>query len=126
VNAPSIAGVIFAVSGDAASSYVDDVRVYELGAFIGPPPPPVIDVKTLGAKGDGITRDTAALQQAIDSVPSGGSVYLHDGTFVTGTLRLKSNLKLYIDPTAPPRREPRRHRLSRAESTDAKRQSGGL
>jgi hypothetical protein len=97
-----VGGVTFGVSGStAASSYVDDVRVYELGAFIGPPPPPVIDVKTLGAAGDGATKDTAAIQAAIDSVPaSGGSVYLHDGTFITGTLRLKSNLTLYIDPTA--------------------------
>jgi polygalacturonase len=101
VKSPSVAGVTFAVSGDASSSYVDDVRVYELGAFIGPPPPPVVDAKTLGATGDGVTNDTAALQEAIDSVPaSGGSVYVHDGTFVTGTLRLKSNLTLYIDPTA--------------------------
>jgi hypothetical protein len=98
----SVGGVTFGVSGStAASSFVDDVRVYELGTFIGLPPPPVIDVKTLGAAGDGTTKDTAALQEAIDSVPAtGGSVYLHDGTFITGTLRLKSNLTFYIDPTA--------------------------
>jgi hypothetical protein len=98
----SVGGVTFGVSGAATTtSFVDNVRIYELGAFIGPPPPPVIDVKMLGATGDGTTKDTAALQEAIDSVPaSGGSVYLHDGTFITGTLRLKSNLTLYVDPTA--------------------------
>ncbi len=101
-NSASVAGVTFGVSGAAtATSFVDDVRIYELGAFIGPPPPPVIDVKALGAKGDGTTKDTAALQEAVDSVPaSGGTVYLHDGTFITGTIRLKSNVTLFIDPTA--------------------------
>jgi hypothetical protein len=100
-HSASVGGVTFGVSGAAAASFVDDVRVYELGAFIGAPPPPVVDPKALGAAGDGITKDTTALQAAIDSVPSsGGSVYLHDGTFVTGTLRLKSNLTLYIAPTA--------------------------
>jgi len=40
-----------------------------------------------GAKGDGTTKDTVALQNVIDSIPtSGGTVYLHDGTFITGTL----------------------------------------
>jgi len=60
---------------------VDDVRVYELGAFIGMPPAPVFDAKALGAKGDGATKDTVALQHVIDSLPaSGGTLYLHDGT----------------------------------------------
>ncbi len=104
-NASSVSGAKFdVIDGTAdfpASSYVDDVRVYELAAFIGPPPAPVFDVKALGATGNGTTKDTAALQAALDSVPpSGGTVYLHDGTFLTGTLRLKSNLTLYIDPTA--------------------------
>jgi polygalacturonase len=101
-NATSVGGVTFDVAtGTPGSFYVDDVRVYELGAFIGKPPAPVFDAKALGAKGDGTTKDTVALQNVIDSLPaSGGTVYLHDGTFMTGTLRLRSNLTLFIDPTA--------------------------
>jgi hypothetical protein len=100
-NASSIAGVRFDAVGGPGTAYVDDVRVYELGAFVGAPPAPVFDVKARGATGDGTTKDTAALQAVIDSIPpSGGTVYLHDGTFLTGTLALKSNLTLYIDPTA--------------------------
>jgi hypothetical protein len=57
--------------------------------------------KALGAKGDGATKDTVVLQNVIDSLPaSGGTVYLHEGTFIAGTLRLKSNLTLFIDSTA--------------------------
>ena len=100
-NASSVAGVAFDAVDAPGSCYLDDVRVYELGAFVGAPPAPVFDVKARGATGDGTTKDTAALQTAIDSIPaSGGTVYLHDGTFLTGTLFLKSNLTLYIDPTA--------------------------
>jgi hypothetical protein len=100
-RAASVAGVTFDALSGRGTSYVDDVRVYELGAFIGAPPAPVFDVKARGAAGDGTTKDTAALQAVIDSIPpSGGTVYLHDGTFVTGTLVLKSNLTLYVDPTA--------------------------
>jgi hypothetical protein len=100
-NASSVAGLRFDVADRAGSSYVDDVHVYELGAFVGAPPAPVYDAKAHGATGDGTTKDTTALQATIDSVPaSGGTVLLHDGTFLTGTLVLKSNLTLYIDPTA--------------------------
>jgi polygalacturonase len=100
--ATSVGGVTFDVAGDAPGSfYVDDVRAYELGVFIGKPPAPVFDAKALGAKGDGATKDTVALQNIIDSLPgSGGTLYLHDGTFITGTLRLKSNVTLFIDATA--------------------------
>jgi hypothetical protein len=98
----SVAGVGFDVAqGAAGLSYVDDVRVYELGAFVGPPPAPVFDAKSFGARGDGTTKDTSALQAAIDAIPaSGGTLYVHDGMFITGTLRLKSHLTFYVDPSA--------------------------
>jgi hypothetical protein len=55
------------------------------------------DVRELGATGDGRTLDTAALQRAIDLK---GAVCLRDGTFLSGTLRLKSNTSLIIEPSA--------------------------
>jgi polygalacturonase len=58
------------------------------------------DPRAFGAKGDGLTKDTAALQAAIDSCQAGGTVILRDGTFLSGTVRLKSDLTLHIDPTA--------------------------
>lgn len=61
-----------------------------------------LDARTLGAIGDGRTRDTAALQQALDRayVLGGGEVYLPPGTYLTGTLRLSSGTTLRLDPAA--------------------------
>ena len=58
------------------------------------------DVKSYGAAGDGTTKDTAAIQAAINACAPGGFVWLHDGTFLSGTIFLKSDMTLYIDPTA--------------------------
>ena len=58
------------------------------------------DAKIYGAAGDGVTLDTAAIQAAISACPSNGFVWLHNGTFLSGTISLKSNMTLFIDPTA--------------------------
>jgi polygalacturonase len=58
------------------------------------------DVKSHGATGDGITMDTAAIQSAINACPAGGFVWLHNGTYLSGTIYLKNDMTLYIDPTA--------------------------
>lgn len=50
-----------------------------------------------GAIGDGITVNTEAIQRAIDA---GGTVYIPAGTFVTGTLHLKSHGGLFLDAGA--------------------------
>ena len=57
-----------------------------------------LDIRDFGAKGDGITKDTAAIQTAIDHVsPSGGTVVLSPGNYVSGTIHLRSNLTLRIE-----------------------------
>ena len=59
----------------------------------------LFDVTTFGAKGDGETINTKAIQEAIDECTAekdGGTVYIHDGTFVSGTLELKDNVTLYV------------------------------
>ena len=62
----------------------------------------VWDVYQLGAKGDGKTMDTKAIQSAIDQChqAGGGKVYLPNGTFLSGTLYLKSNVTLYVEAGA--------------------------
>lgn len=52
------------------------------------------NVLDFGAKGDGITNDTLAIQKAIDA---GGTVFIPKGEYVTGTLYLKSNGGLFLD-----------------------------
>ena len=58
------------------------------------------DVKKFGAVGNGAAMDTAAVQSAINACPAGGFVWLHSGVFLSGTIHLKSNLTLFIAPTA--------------------------
>ena len=83
--------------------YVDNVKVWELGDFIGSPPTPIFDVRSYGATGDGSTNDTVAIQNAIDDCAApntGGSVLLSNGNFVAGTLYLQSNMTFFIDYSA--------------------------
>src|SRR5438876_3951881 len=56
------------------------------------------NVRAFGAKGDGATLDTAALQAAIDAChrDQGGTVLVPAGIFVLGTIELKSNVTLHI------------------------------
>lgn len=61
---------------------------------------PDVDVRTLGAVGDGVTLDTTALQRAIDGCPAGGRVVLPRGTYLTGALFLKSQLTFHLESGA--------------------------
>src|SRR5258707_639964 len=59
----------------------------------------VCDVKKYGAKGDGTTKDTAAVQKAIDDCTAGkggGTVEVPEGTFVIAPISLKSNMTLHL------------------------------
>ena len=52
-----------------------------------------VDVKKLGAVGDGVADDTGAIQKAFDGVRNGSVFYLPAGTYrVTKTLRIKGPL----------------------------------
>jgi polygalacturonase len=65
-------------------------------------PKVTINVKDLGATGDGTTKDTLALQLAIDrcAVLGGGEVVVPAGDYATGALALRSNVTLRIDDGA--------------------------
>jgi|GEM_PF-1101985 len=64
------------------------------------PPGTQFNVKNYGAAGDGKTNDTQAIQAAIDACSDGGSVILSGGTYMSGQIKLKSNMTLWIDTTA--------------------------
>jgi hypothetical protein len=58
----------------------------------------VHNVRDHGAKGDGVTLDTAAIQSAIDACHAarGGTVLVPAGDFLSGTLELKSFVTLHL------------------------------
>jgi polygalacturonase len=57
------------------------------------------DPRTHGAKGDGTTKDTLAIQSAIDACErqGGGIVRLTAGTYLSAPIELKNNITLRLD-----------------------------
>ena len=89
---PLIAAIL---AGHAYSAPLDACAVK-------PSSPLVVNVRNKGAKGDGKTDDTAAIQAAVDAVAgTGGTVYVPDGVFMLhgagkNTLALKSKMTLKL------------------------------
>ena len=48
----------------------------------------------------GNADNAKALQAAIDALPNGGTVYIPEGRYVSGTVHLKSNIHLWLDKGA--------------------------
>ncbi|TNJ61909.1 hypothetical protein FE784_33420 [Paenibacillus hemerocallicola] len=60
-----------------------------------------LDVRWFGAVGNGMTDDTAAIQAALDAVPSGGTVWIPEGEYRIDALielRPKSYTDLRLSP----------------------------
>jgi polygalacturonase len=65
----------------------------------GVPSPGWINVRDFGARGDGSTIDTPAVNRAIESAAAhgGGTVWFPAGTYACYTIRLKSHVGLHLD-----------------------------
>jgi len=89
-----IAGVLAA--GGALRSLPGRAQTY------GKPGLRIFDVREHGAVGDGKTLDTAAINRAITAcnATGGGVVYLGPGSYLSGTVLLKSNVTLYLEAGA--------------------------
>ena len=62
----------------------------------------VYDVRQYGARGDGKTLDHTAINKAIEAAThdGGGQVYLPAGTYLCGSIRMKSNIDLHLSAGA--------------------------
>ena len=60
------------------------------------------NVRDFGARGDGVAKDTAAIQRAVDAAheAGGGRVVLPAGTYLSGTVWLKDGVELHLDRSA--------------------------
>lgn len=93
MSTPAIAAALSPPSSSAAQPVAPAAQV--MGAR-------VYNVRDFGAKGDGQTLDSAALQAAIDACArdGGGTVLVPSGIFVIGTTELKSNVTLHLAASA--------------------------
>ncbi len=68
----------------------------------GPAPLLVFNVRTYGALADGATPDTTSFVTAIEAATTagGGVVYAPPGSYVVGSIRLLSNVTLYLEAGA--------------------------
>jgi len=64
--------------------------------------PALYDVRAFGAKGDGQTLDTAAINKAIDAAAAagGGTINFSAGTYLSVSIHLKSNITLHLNQGA--------------------------
>ena len=69
------------------------------GAIAGAQSPGAFDVRAFGAKGDGSTLDTEAINRAIAAAgrAGGGTVRLPAGTYLSTSIHLQSNVGLFLD-----------------------------
>jgi len=66
------------------------------------PPAVFYNIKQYGAIGDGKHVDSKAINKAIDAAADkgGGTVFIPAGNYLSGSIRLKSNVSLYLDQGA--------------------------
>jgi polygalacturonase len=62
----------------------------------------MLNVRSFGATGNGTTLDTPAINKAIETAGSanGGTIYFPAGNYLCYSIRLKSNVSLYLDQGA--------------------------
>ena len=92
ITIPAVAAGATMIGLDANASPVNNESENKLAGAA------IYNVRDFGAKGDGKTLDTKAIQSAIDKCfnEKGGTVLIPAGEFLSGTLEIKSNVTLHI------------------------------
>ena len=86
----------------------------------------IYNVRDYGAKGDGTTLDSPAINAAIEAAAKdgGGQVLLPAGTYLSGSIRLKSNIDLHLSAgctilAADPKNFPKEQRGSLYDESES-------
>lgn len=92
----------FLLPATLLASCIGGARIAGAADTTGPASPGVYNVRAFGAKGDGETLDTPAINAAIDAAnkAGGGTVLLPAGNYLSVSVHLKSNVALYLDQGA--------------------------
>jgi polygalacturonase len=92
ITVPAMAAGATMIGIEANASPANDEKENKLAGAT------IYNIRDFGAKGDGKTLDTKAIQSAIDKCfnEKGGTVLIPAGDFLSGTLELKSNVTLQI------------------------------
>lgn len=95
ISVPAIAAIGASIISSSATAAEMLAEVPSDSAMLGDR---VYNIRNYGAKGDGTTLDTAAVQAAIDFChkEEGGIVLVPAGNFIIGTVELKSNVTLHL------------------------------
>ncbi|KAL7943507.1 glycoside hydrolase family 55 protein [Trichoderma barbatum] len=94
-NGRAVQGTRAAVSKPAALTAGGKIFTRSRPQYENVPASSFVSVKSRGAKGDGRTDDTAAIQAIFNSVSSGQIVYFDHGAYVvTDTIRVPKNIKI--------------------------------
>lgn len=72
-----------------------------IGKMIGVEPGRIYNASIFGVKSNGLIDNTASFQKAVDFISEngGGALYVSVGRYLTGAVRLKSNVAIYIRGT---------------------------
>ncbi|MCP4638803.1 MAG: glycoside hydrolase family 28 protein [bacterium] len=92
------------VGPDGAPSEIEPIHApFEMPQLARPMfPDRIVDIADFGAVGDGKTKNTEAIADAIEacSRAGGGTVRIPAGTWLTGAIHLKSNINLHLGENA--------------------------
>jgi polygalacturonase len=88
----------FGGMGFAAAAATSAPAAFALPKSYSNTAPVFFDVRSYGAKGDGKTLDTSAINQAIEAAAGagGGTVFLPAGTYLCFSIHLRSHVHLYL------------------------------
>ena len=94
---------VFEVSGQKKAQSMRDILplwIKKVGARAEPRLKKIFQANSFGAKADGLTNSTKAIQKAIDecSRSGGGVVSFEKGEYITGALFLRNNVNFRVDP----------------------------